>query len=71
MLARTDAAVQALGFLDLRQLIGLGERTGLATGSGFQAVRGDLGPVLTAAGAATQDPDHPTDTDAELVLQIP
>jgi Protein of unknown function (DUF3352) len=66
-----DGSVQALGYLDLRQLIGLGERTGLATGSGFQAVRGDLGPVLSAAGVATQDPDHPTDTDAELYLQIP
>ncbi len=64
-------SVQALGYLDLRQLIGLGERTGLATGSGFQALRGDLGPVLSAAGVATQDPDHPTDTDAELYLQIP
>jgi hypothetical protein len=66
-----DGSVQALGYLDLRQLIGLGERTGLATGSGFQALRGDLGPVLSAAGVATQDPDHPTDTDAELYLQIP
>jgi hypothetical protein len=64
-------SVQALGYLDLRQLIGLGERTGLATGSGFQALRGDLGPVLSAAGVATQDPNHPTDTDAELYLQIP
>jgi hypothetical protein len=27
--------------------------------------------VLTAAGVATQDPDHPTDTDAELFLEIP
>jgi hypothetical protein len=66
-----DGSVQALGCLDLRQLIGLGERTGLTTGSGFQALRGDLGPVLEAAGVATQDPDHPTDTDAELFLQIP
>ena len=66
-----EGAVQALGFLDLRQLLGLGERTGLATTAGFQAVRGDLGPIRTAGAVLGQDTDHPTDTTAELFLEIP
>jgi len=71
VLEGTEGAVQALGFLDLRQLIALGERTGLATGPGFRTVRGDLGPVRAAAAVATQDQHDPTDTNAELFLQIP
>ena len=63
--------MQALGFLDLHQLLGLGERTGLATTPGFQTVNGALGPVRTAGAVLEQDTDHPTDTTAELFLEIP
>jgi hypothetical protein len=63
--------VQALGFLDLQALLRLGERTGLTAGSGFGAARADLVPVRAAGAVVRQGPDHPTDTTAELFLQIP
>jgi hypothetical protein len=66
-----DGRVQALGFFDLRALLDLGERTGLAAGSGSAAVRTDLEPIEALGAVARQDPDHPTDTTAELFLQIP
>ncbi|MEA2291155.1 MAG: hypothetical protein QOF17_175 [Solirubrobacteraceae bacterium] len=65
------ASVQALGFLDLHVLLQLVERTGLAAGSGFGAVRADLDAVHAAGAVVRQAPDHPTDTTAELFLQIP
>jgi hypothetical protein len=65
------ASVQALGFLDLHALLQLVERTGLAAGSGFGAARADLDPVHAAGAVVRQAPDHPTDTTAELFLQIP
>jgi hypothetical protein len=71
VLARLEGRVQALGFIDLQELLLLGERTGLASGSGFQAVRADLDPVRAAGAAVLQEADHPTDTTAELFLQIP
>jgi hypothetical protein len=71
VLSSGQGSVQALGFLDLRQLLGLGARTGLSTSSGYQAVSADLGPVRTAGAVLEQDTDHPTDTTAELFLEIP
>jgi hypothetical protein len=63
--------MQALGFLDLHALFQLGERTGLTAGSGFGAARADLDPLGAAGAVVSQQPDHPTDTTAELFLQIP
>jgi hypothetical protein len=71
VLAGLDGRVQALGFIDLEELLLLGERTGLATGSAFHAVRADLDPVRAAGAVVVQENDHPTDTTAELFLQIP
>jgi hypothetical protein len=34
-------------------------------------VRTDLEPIEAMSAVALQDPDHPTDTTAELFLQIP
>jgi hypothetical protein len=70
-LAQEDGDVQALGFFDLHALLDLGERTGLVPGSGSAAARNDLGPIGAVGAVARQDPDHPTDTTAELFLQIP
>jgi hypothetical protein len=68
---RVDGRVQALGFFDLHALLDLGERTGLAAGPGSQAARTDLEPIEAMGAVAMQDPDDPTDTTAELFLQIP
>ena len=61
----------SLGFLDLRQLLALGEQTGLTTIPGFATARDDLRRVRAVGLVVTQDPDHPSDTTAELSLQIP
>jgi hypothetical protein len=71
VLSKVDGSVQALGFFDLHALLDLGQRTGLAAGSGSDAARTDLDAVQAVGAVATQDPDHPTDTTAELFLQIP
>jgi hypothetical protein len=65
-----DAKVEALGFLDSRQLLALAERTGLKALSS-PAVRDDLGRIRSAAAVVEEDGDTPTDTTAELFLQIP
>jgi hypothetical protein len=65
-----DAKVEALGFLDSRQLLALAQRTGLQALSS-PAVRDDLGRIRSAAAVVEEDGDHPTDTTAELFLQIP
>jgi hypothetical protein len=70
-MSEIDGRVQALGFFDLHALLDLGERTGLAAGSGSAAARTDLEPIEAVGAIAMQDPDHPTDTTAELFLQIP
>jgi hypothetical protein len=70
-LAAVNGSVQALGFFDLHALLALGERTGLISGSGSEGARTDLGPIGAVGAVAQQDPDHPTDTTAELFLQIP
>jgi hypothetical protein len=60
--------VEALAFADLRQLLALGERTGLNLGPGFPAVRDDLRQVR-AAGAVVRREE--SDSTAELFLEIP
>jgi hypothetical protein len=68
VLDESGARVEALGFLDLRQLLALGERTGLTAGPGFPAVRDDLERVR-AAGAVVRREE--SDSTAELFLEIP
>jgi hypothetical protein len=60
--------IEALAFADLRQLLALGERTGLNLGPGFPAVRDDLRQVR-AAGAVVRREE--SDSTAELFLEIP
>jgi Protein of unknown function (DUF3352) len=71
VLARAEDRVQALGFFDLHALLELVERTGLVAGSGLDAARAALDPVEAVGAVVAQEPDHPTDTTAELFLQIP
>jgi hypothetical protein len=59
---------EALGFPDLRQLLALGDRTGLTAGPGFPAVRDDLLRVR-AAGAVVRREE--SDSTAEPFLEIP
>jgi len=65
------AHAESLGFLDLRQLLALGEQTGLTAIPGIATARDDLRRVRAAGLVVTQDPAHPSDTNAELFLQIP
>jgi Protein of unknown function (DUF3352) len=60
--------IEALAFADLRQLLALGERTGLTIGPGFPATRDDLRQVR-AAGAVVRREE--SDSTAELFLEIP
>lgn len=60
--------IEALAFADLRQLLALGERTGLSLGPGFPATRDDLRQVR-AAGAVVRREE--SDSTAELFLEIP
>ena len=62
--------VEALGFLDPRQLLALGERTGLRA-FGSPAARDDLGRIRAAGLVVKEDVNQPTDTTAELFLEIP
>ena len=48
----------------------LGEETGLTAISGLATARDDLRRVRAAGAVVTQDPAHPSDTTAELFLQI-
>ena len=65
------ARAESLVFLDLRQLLALGEQTGLTAIPGVATARDDLRRVRAAGAVVTQDPAHPSDTNAELFLQIP
>jgi hypothetical protein len=65
-----DEKVEALVFLDPRQLLTLGERTGLRALSS-PAARDDLGRMGKAGAVVREDDDEPTDTTAELFLEIP
>jgi Protein of unknown function (DUF3352) len=61
----------SLVFLDLRQLLALGEQTGLTAIPGFATARDDLSRVRAIGGVVAPDPAHPSDTTAELFFQIP
>jgi hypothetical protein len=64
-------ATDSLVFLDLRALLALGEHTGLTAIPGLAAARDDLSRVRAAGAVITADPAHPSDTTAELFLEIP
>ena len=61
----------SLVFLDLRRLLALGEETGLTAIPGLATARDDLSRVLAAGAVIAEDPANPTDTTAELFLEIP
>ena len=65
------AEADSLIFLDLRQLLALGEETGLTAIPGLATARDDLSRVRAAGAVITEDPAHPSDTTAELFLEIP
>jgi len=62
--------VEALVFLDPRKLLALGERTGLRALSS-PAARDDLGRIGAAGAVVKEGDNQPTDTTAELFLEIP
>ena len=62
---------EALLFVDLRQLLALGEQTGLTAIPGLGTARDDLARVRAAGLTVAQDPARKTDTTAELFLEIP
>jgi hypothetical protein len=68
---RVPEQADSLVFLDLRALLALGEETGLTALPGLAAVRGDIARVRAAGAVIANDPAHPTDTTAELFLEIP
>ena len=70
MVPEGGGKVEALGFLDSRQLLALGERTGLRALSS-PAARDDLGRIRAAGAVVKEDATQPTDTTAELFLEIP
>jgi hypothetical protein len=61
----------SLVFLDLRALLALGEETGLTAIPGLATARDDLSRVRAAGAVIAEDPAHPSDTTAELFLEIP
>ncbi len=63
-----DGRIEALAFADLRQLLALGERTGLNLGPGFPATRDDLSQVRAASVVVRREE---SDSTAELFLEIP
>ena len=63
--------VESILFTDLRQLLALGAQTGLDAAAGFAGVRDGLGRGRALGAVVTSDPAHPTDTTAELFLEIP
>jgi hypothetical protein len=64
-------STDSLVFLDLRELLALGEQTGLTAIPGLATARDDLRRVRAAGAVVTNDPTNPSDTTAELFLQIP
>ena len=64
-------STDSLVFLDLRQLLALGEQTGLTAIPGLGTARDDLARVRAAGLVVTEDPARKSDTTAELFLQIP
>jgi hypothetical protein len=65
-----DGKVEALAFIDPRELLALGERTGLSALTS-PAARDDLGRIGSAGAVVREDDNQPTDTTAELFLEIP
>jgi hypothetical protein len=65
---RAGGRVEALAFADLRQLLSLGERTGLTSGPAVPALREDL-RVVRAGGAVAWREE--SDSTAEIFLEIP
>ena len=61
----------SLVFLDLRALLALGEETGLTAIPGIATARDDLSRVRAAGAVIAEDPANPSDTTAELFLEIP
>ncbi len=59
---------ESLGFLDVAQLLTLGDQAGLDPGSAFRTARDDLRRVRTVSVAAEREGP---DTTAELFLEIP
>jgi hypothetical protein len=62
--------VEALGFLDPRKLLALGERTGLRA-LDSPAARDDLGRIRAVGAVVKEGANQPTDTTAELFLENP
>jgi Protein of unknown function (DUF3352) len=61
----------SLVFLDLRALLALAEETGLTAIPGIATARDELSRVRAAGAVITEDPANPSDTTAELFLEIP
>jgi hypothetical protein len=61
-------ALSALVFLDLDQLLTLGEQAGLAEDPRYLALRDDLQKLRAAGGVLTREGEF---TTAELTFQIP
>lgn len=62
---------EAILFLDVGQLLSLAEQAGLTGDPAFQGVRDDLRRLRTAGTLVQADPDHPTDSTAEIFLELP
>jgi hypothetical protein len=58
---------EALGFVDLSQLLALGERAGLTGARAFRAVRDDVRRIRAIGGVVQR---QGSDTTAELTLLI-
>ena len=65
------AEADSLVFLDLRALSALAEQTGLTAIPGLATARDELDRVRAAGAVVAEDRDHPSDTTAELFLEIP
>jgi hypothetical protein len=70
-IGEVPAEADSLVFLDLRALLALGEQTGLTAIPGLAAARDDLSRVRAAGAIIAADRAHPSDTTAELFLEIP
>jgi len=70
-IGEVPAEADSLVFLDLRQLLALGEQTGLTAIPGLATARDDLSSVRAAGAVVKQDPANPSDTTVELFLEIP
>ena len=65
---KAPRGLTSLLFLDLRQLLSLGEQTGLMRSARYHALRRDLEKVRAISLESTSGE---TDSTAELFLQIP